>query len=266
MKKNSKGIVRYDSLTEFSESLPKTTPRANHDLDEIDEWSGKQTYSEARARLWSGFPEAVKRSDAILEKLESEGIELKQQSWDTELQGYFPCVPAFVSGDPDCMFIPVDEQSNTAPMRVFASVCLSAGFSKQELETRGIAILALVRKLSLIRPVEFWLYGDMYGSQPCIRIETLPMDLTSASYAISNAGFLRKLCFGWGYDGRGFDGSWASWGGHMPIEKAREALGATNDDLVIPGSYLNRDDLKDPVKWVNNRVVKYTGLEKSEAC
>lgn len=253
-------LVQFASLREFWTACPEKAP-AGWGMNEVEEWSGNQTYTEARANLWKGFPDAVKRSDKLLAKIEAEGIELRQESWDTDLIGYFPCVPAFVSGDPDCMFTPIDECSQTAPMRVYASVCLSAGFESDDLEKRGVAILALVRKLSLIRPVELYLYADQAGKQPVIRMETCPLDLITASYALSNAGFLRKLCFGWGYTGNGFDGGWAyGWGGGT-ADAARKALGADPTDLVIPGShYSNADLLKDPVKWVNDHVIQYAGL------
>ena len=248
-------VISYNSLTEFMASLPVKCPRR----DRSDSWAGNQTYAEAKVNLWKGFPEATRRSEAILEQLES-GIELRQESWDTDIIGYFPCVPAAIHDDPDCMFVPVDEHSNTTPMKVYASVCLSAGYESEQVESRGIAILALVRKLALIRPVELWVYAEMDTWQCCIRLETNPLDLTTASYVLANPAFLRKLCFNWKRKAGDID--WCDWfrGG---VSAARDALGASGDDLVIPGSYFSSDDLSNPVEWVNTHVRKYALVNSS---
>ncbi|MGH7193865.1 MAG: hypothetical protein ACREJM_10075, partial [Candidatus Saccharimonadales bacterium] len=132
----AKTLVWYNSLKSFHLDCPETYP-AGHE-DKFKAWSGSQTYKQAHARLFQGDRDAVKRSDALLEKIESDGLALKTSRWTTDIVGLFPCVPAHVAGEPEAMFQPVDIASDTAPMRVFASVCLSAGFNAHKLELRGI--------------------------------------------------------------------------------------------------------------------------------
>lgn len=258
MKTPNKSIVFYDSLTAFHSACP--LPENAGRRSRADSWSGNQTYSEAYRNLWSGDEEAIKRSDKILERLESDGIELLGTQWNHAIVGYIPCVPSYLANDPESMLAPEEYLTDRSPMKVYASVCLSAGFDAHEVENRGIAILALVRKLTLVRPVELFLYSDQQGKQPVIKLETTPLDLTTASYATSNPAFLRKLCFAWGEaDNRGFGGSWARWGGG-DVEEAREALACDPQDLVITGSYLGKDILSDTdatIKWVNDHVKKY---------
>lgn len=252
-----KSIVAYTSLRDFHADCPKPGSETGHSMSDREQWSGNQSYKEAHRNLFQGMPDAVKRSDALLEQLESDGLVLNTTHWETDVVGFIPSIPDFLAGSPECMYAPLDIPSDTSPMRVFASVCLSGGFSEEDLEKRGVAILALVRRLSMIRPVELWIYSDQEGKQPMVRLETSPLDLTTASYALANPAFLRKLCFAWGYDKRGFHGSWANWGGRSDMKTVTKALGANPQDLIITGSYLGKADLTDPVKWINDQLKKY---------
>jgi hypothetical protein len=258
-------VVLYESMSEFSASLPPTPKKDKSG----DSWSGGNSYSESKKLLWRGDSKAVKKSDALLDKLEGDGIELHTTYWDNDRTGFIPCVPSYLAGSPDSMRRLVEVPSDTSPMKIFASVCLSGGFDASQLETRGTAILALTRKLSLIRPIELFLYADMHGSDskdgnghcaiPVVRVETSPLDLTTASYAIANAGFLRQLCFNWGY-ARGFDGSWA-WNSPPQTDNSaknlKKSLNIGDNDLVIHGAYLSDELMREPLKWVNNQVKKY---------
>lgn len=257
-------VTFYDSLGEFHASLPTGATPSNR---QAESWNGNQTYEQARDNLFQGDPKAVERSNKILDQLDADGIELAQSYWDNDRVGFIPCIPSFLAGSPESMRRLQEFQTETAPIKIFASVCLSGGFSAKSLETRGTAILALARKLSAIRAVELWVYADMHGKKidetgncaiPVIKIDTSPLDLTTASYAMANAGFLRQLCFAWG-DARGFTGGWA-WG--TPPDDAsknlRKCLAIGEKDLLIHGAYLTDALMNDPLQWVNDQVRKYS--------
>jgi hypothetical protein len=260
-------VVFYDSIGEFHASLPDESKISSRG-GRAERWNGDQTYTQARDNLFRGDPDTLAASEKLLAKIETDGLELAQAYWDNDRVGYIPCIPSFLAGSPESMRRLQESQTDTAPIKIFNDVCLSRGFSSRELARRGTAILALARKLQAVRPVELWLYASMHGRDakdgtgscaiPVIKIDTSPLDLTTASYALANAGFLRQLCFGWG-DARGFSGSWA-WNG-MPgsnHKRIMEVLKAEETDLVIDGAYLSDQLMSDPLQWVNNQIRKYS--------
>lgn len=263
-------IEFYDSLSEFSKSLPATGFKAQR--EQADDWSGYQTYTDARRNMWTGDAHALEQSEKLLAQVESDGLELETSQWEHDRTGFIPCVPSYLAGSPDSMRRLVETTSDVTPIKIFVDICLSAHFSSDELVKRGAAILALSRKLSTVRPVECWVFAsldgkpqnrkDTYGqcAIPVIKIETNPLDLTTASYAFGNAAFLRRLCFAWG-DVRGFTGSWA-WhkGPHANRAKLVEFLGIGESDMLIDGAYATDQLMKDPVKWVNDQVRRYASV------
>lgn len=263
-------VIFYDSLGEFSKSLPERgysrTYEADYDTTR-DAWSGNQTYAEAKVNLWRGDAESLKQSSDILDQIEADGIELAQSFWDHDRTGAIPCVPSFLAGSPDSMRRLQEFQSENSPIRIYVDMALSGGFSSKQLATRGAALLALARKLQVIRPVELCLFASMYGKSkdatgdcaiPVIRIDASPLDLTTASYAFVNPAFFRQLCFGWGRP-HGYDGTWA-WSqppGAWTRKKLRGLFSLAENDLLVDGAYLTDELMRDPVQWVNDQVRKY---------
>lgn len=267
IKRKPNQCVFYDSVGEFLKACPTEDMGYTRGSSSF---TGYQTYAEAKKNATKGKPEVVKRSDKIMQEIEADGIELEGLQWGNDVAGFIPCVPSFISGAPDSMRRPMDCSTDKSPIKVYASFCASAGVTAEQLEKRGVAILSLCRKLQAIRPVELWIFSEMYGyggyAIPVIRIETSPLDLTSASYAMADAGFLRQLGFAWGYDSRGFDGGWA-WeiGGNYTrmIKNLRELFEADDKDLILPGTFLDDKLLNKPVEWVNEQVLKYTAQLES---
>jgi hypothetical protein len=261
----------FASLGEFLANCPDPKTYGGR---RAESFNGHQTYKEAFANVYKGRDDAVTRSEKLLDEMEADGIETNTLTWEYSQAGAIPCVPSFLAGAPESMRCLIDTATDRAPVKIFASVCLSAGFSSREIEQRGTAILALCRKLQSIRPVELWLYADMDGREngdgtgrcalPIIRIDTSPLDLTTASYIMTDAGFLRQLCFSWAGK-HGFTGAWA-WG-MSPMNpeaqaKCKKALGAGENDLFIPGGYLTDPIVRESVKWVNDQVRKYHNQEE----
>lgn len=257
-------VVFYDSLGDFHRDLPES----QCDSRSATSWNGKQTYDQAKVNLWKGDAKALASSEKLLEQIEGDGLELASPYWDNDRVGYIPCIPSFLAGSPESMRRLQEFQTDTAPIKIFTDVCLSAEFDATALARRGTAILSLARKLQAIRPVELYLIASMHGRDakdgngecaiPVIKLDTSPLDLTTASYAMANAGFLRQLCFGWG-DARGFNGSWA-WNSQPSNYHSRlmEVIKASKQDLVIDGAYSSDQLMNEPLQWVNDQVRKYS--------
>jgi hypothetical protein len=97
-------------------------------------------------------------------------------------------------------------------LAIIADVTTSASVSGGDIQRRGAAILALVRVLSTRRPIELWA-GTMVDADngrnavyTFARIETSPLDLATACFALAHPAFPRHLCYGLarlhGYAGR----------------------------------------------------------------
>lgn len=273
-------IVFYDGIGEFSRSLPEKgyhRESSPNYYNERDSWSGNQTYSEAKTNLWRGDPEGNAKSQKLLDAIEADGIELAQSYWDNDRTGFIPCIPSFLAGSPDSMRRLQEMQSEATPIKIYVDIALSASFSSEQLVTRGAAILALSRKLQAIRPVEVCLFASLYGKAskkdgtgacaiPVIKIDTNPMDLTTASYAFTNPAFLRQICFGWAKQ-YGFDGRWA-WNehpGYSTREKLRKFFLLSETDMLIDGAYSTDELMRDPVKWVNDQVSRYAATMQDSA-
>lgn len=260
-------IATFESIGAFCAALDaevtedKKKKRGN-------DWYGNQSWSEARQSVIEGKLDVVPKANALIEQLSGASIELDQAQWELSMAGAFPCVPAYLADSPESMFRQVQVKTETAPVRIFASVCCSAGVDAEALEARGVTILALCMKLTSIRPVELYVYADMGGRDhaimPCVKIETSPLDLSTATYAMSHAAFLRQLCFSWAYP-KGWDGSWA-WGSDPTSaesqRKTSEALGVGENDLLICGGYSADPLIHRPVEWINEQIARFTNAQE----
>lgn len=260
-------IKTFDSIGAFCADLDTTAREADKNKRGTD-WSGGQSWQEARKALLEGHMAVVPKADALIEKLAGSSIELEQSQWELSMAGAFPCVPAYLADSPEAMFRQVQVKTDTAPVRIFASVCVSAGIDSETLEARGTTILALCMKLTSIRPVELYVYADMGGRghalMPCVKLETSPLDLSTATYALSHTSFLRQLCFSWAHP-KGWDGSWA-WGmqptSDEGIAKTKAALGVGEHDLLIPGGYSTDPLITQPVEWINEQIARFTNAQE----
>jgi hypothetical protein len=265
-------VKYFDSLQSFVAALPHESK-----MDKSGPFTNYQSFETAKKNLWAGQDKtAVERAERLLDALECDGIELKQATWELDRVGFIPCVPAHLAGSPAAMRRQVEEPSEAAPVRIFASVATSAALSTCEIEKRGVHILALCRKLAAVRPVELYIFEDMHGKDekdgtgacaiPVIKLETLPLDLTTAAYVLTNPGFPRSLCFAWGAE-RGFTGKWARFKnshgtaiypntpGYMA--ELRRVLQANPQDLVIMGGFSGDPLVANPLKWLNMQVSQY---------
>lgn len=257
-------VKHFQTSADFLGWLPQRACAAveNSSLD----WRGGETYEDSRRLLIKGDTSNVAHASLLLDQL-LDSVEVPVQLWQQSVAGYIPCVPAVLAGHPEAFLRPIDEESDSSPIRVYASVGCSAGISAADLTKRGIAILALVIKLQAIRPVELWVTDDSGGSNyalfSCLRIETSPLDLSTAAYVLTSAGFFRNLCFEFNY-AHGWSGAWA-WGldprNPESQRKTRALLGLGDNDLWIPGAYFSDPLIQKPVEWINEQLQQFAQRE-----
>lgn len=255
-------VDRFDSMSAFGRGIANLPPCNGY--DRCDEWSGNMMLAQAHAALWQGCDESVvRRAERLLQQIDEFCPELPGAVWDAGICGVMPLVPAYLAGSPVCMLARQEIQTTASPLRVFASVCASGGLTPSELEARGVAVLALCRKLSAVRPVELHLFAELgdqgIGLFPTIQLDTSPLDLPTATYALTHPAFLRKLCFAWAYQ-HGWHGRWA-WAMSPTSKgaqaKTRAAIGLEEQDLLIPGAFSEDESVRNPVRWVNEQLARY---------
>lgn len=154
-------------------------------------------------------------------------------------------------------------RAESAPIKIYADLFISAAFSADDCIKRGVTILALVRKLQAIRPVELFVLmsSSMTSSwdtkkkrevfSPVIRIDTSPLDLATLSFLFGHPGFIRKLTFNW------------HWSKGVPSEipffeiSEKDIPEMGPDDLLLKNAIFTRDVLNDPLKFINDQVQRF---------
>jgi hypothetical protein len=256
----------FDSMSAFVAEARKNVKYTEASRG-ADEWRGGLSFDQACKKALTGDLEAVPAAERMYDQIDAEFVVTPGRVNKMDVAGYFPIIPTFLAGDPLCMRRFEQVESDAMPVKVMFSCCVSGGFSADVLRNRGAAVLALVMKLSEVRPVELWVYADLYGKggacMPAVRIPTGPLDLSAACHAMANPGFLRQTCFGFA-EAHGFQGSWA-WTSSPDSPDARrkteKLLGIGPDDLLIPGGYLMDKLVTKPVEWVRAQLQRFCPQE-----
>src|SRR4029450_10054823 len=74
--------------------------------------------------------------------------------WHSSVAGAFPSVPDFLAGIPECMRRRVVQPNELTPLTVWICTTSSGGVEFEDLQRRGVAVLALAMALANARPVE----------------------------------------------------------------------------------------------------------------
>lgn len=258
-------IEQFDSIGEFLERVSAPRYRRHR-----SQWGHSHDSALHAAR--EGNPSC---NDEIASLIDRVSVELPstQDQWVSDIAGACPIVPMAIAGLPDNMLRLEKVETTGVPLRIFVSVCLSAGCSEAIVRKRGIAINALLQAVSARRAVELMIYGDMGGHRyivtPVIRVQAMPLDQSTLTGALTDEKFLRVLMFAYAHEHADWGGAWA-WSTEPtnPVAQAktREALAANPDDLVIFGAYLSESDLiiRDPLAWVQQQVALTERTAKGE--
>lgn len=156
----------------------------------------------ARQRLHTGAASNVAASDKLLDQFETADLLTATQSTSVRaIAGGVADVPAFLSGSPVAMRRRVKRET-FGPVTIVCDVGTSAAISADTIQRRGVAVLALVRKLvSAGFPVNLYLGivcregSAQNASAIAVKVDTAPLDLARACWGLSDADYQRKLMF-----------------------------------------------------------------------
>lgn len=251
----------FDSLYDFAVACDGLKPK--HDDDFAKEWTG-ETYAESLAFCKTGGNAAlVAESEKLIDKIDAQLPETAHRHWQQSVIGAFPCVPAYLAGEPESMWSLADDVSPHAPIRVYVCTTSSAAVKKEDFMRRGTAILAFTLMAARSRPVELYTYTaignpgtDMFV---VAKLPSHPMMLSEVCYALTSAGFARILAYGYAMHHWGYRDGWGDStisDGHRAGPHVRKALGMEPDDVHIGPIHYEDQCLTDPVGFVNSELSK----------
>jgi hypothetical protein len=235
--------------------------RAQHGED----WHGASSFAAGAQIIRRGIPNFRDDINSLVDKV-SVSLPSTQDAWVNDVSGVCPVVPMAIAGLPDNMLRLEQQETTGVPLRVFVSTAYSGGCSRDVIERRGVAIMALLESLAAKRPVELLLFAEFDDANgkglntPIVRVDSMPLDQSTLTAALVSPVVSRMMFMGWCEENAGFRGGWA-WGGMAPSDPraqalTREALGASPTDLVIFAAFLDESDLilSDPLAWVQQQV------------
>jgi hypothetical protein len=230
-------------------------------------WCGGMSFNESLACVRAGDLSAVPESEKLLSEMESHVFVARRFRIIDDVTGALPNVPAYLAGVPANMRRRVRTVSPAAPLSVFVDLTSSAGISADDVRKRGTAILALVRLLANVRPVEIWAFVGL-GSQGranyvAVRLDTAPLDLARAAHMLTHASVARALGYGIAEHALRSQGGWPY--GNVELQRKHGAaimsrvVNPGSDVLFMPPIHLSDASVKNPVKWIRDMLAQYGG-------
>jgi len=147
-------------------------------------------------------------------------------------------------------------EHEAAPVTIFVDVFASAMFSHDDIVTRGAAVLALTRILSAHRPIELYVALASTGGSGttgafAVRINSTPLDLAHASFALMGVSFLRRIGFVT-LEGINRSHPFPPLQGYTLSDIAQEMLTLGTSFIAIPG--VVSSVTREPERWITERI------------
>lgn len=266
-------MVVCDSIADYAE-LGNKHHNVNHGMG--DEWAcGKQTPQEVYNSAMHGDMALVAESDKLIAELEDK-VQFLSSSWryrDSVVGGAVN-IGAFTAGVPMCMKQRRRVAMDTAPLAIVVDLTISGGLSHDQIAKRGSAVLALVRLLSGVRPVDLHLAVCMGGTYApstgvVVHVDTQPLELATVANAMSSTGFVRWLGYGIAHWHKETDGNWPFRDvdayrrlGRKYWERFCGTLGG--ELLFVPPAHYDDQMLSKPLAWLQAKLAEYGGVAVAE--
>jgi len=245
-------IFTYNTLTDLAADAAKVPAKwqtGGHDCP--------MSYADACQAIVRGDASQVPRAEKLLDQLMTDSVEVMTPMWEASVWGAYPSVPDFLSGHPQPMRALVPQVAEKAPIKIWVDLASSAGVTLEELERRGITILALLLKLQQTRPVDLVLcYGaPSNGVGMVLPWQTRPMDLSTTCAMLCSGTLTRyPLMAVLRHKSRDLIGMGLRSEAHM-----REFFSIPEGDLCIGRMDISDYDFRDnPLGWINRQLAKFS--------
>lgn len=252
-------------------TLAETMASNSHYRIDSGKWHGMD-WSAAMQGVQSGNLARVPQSDKFLSAIEDQVFISPAWRVIDDVVGAVPNVPNYIAGLPCAMRRRVRTASETAPLAIFADVSSSGSVSTRDMIARGAAMLALVRMLANIRPVELWTVSvvgvphshNAYGV--ITRVDTAPLDLARAAHLLCEPAMARRFGYGIGHmlandEATGWT-PWAFDNADLWRKNAREILSAHtggSESVYFPAVHACDESIQDPVTWLKTMIARFGG-------
>jgi len=249
----SKGLCDGSKKGKWTSEHPPLTPMAGY---------FKSTYPQIVQSLIAGDIAYVAKAERMVAQLKD--VELPStfgRRRRRDVVGTRCNMGEYMAGSPTCMRRKVTSEDDTQPLRIAVDMFISCAFTPQQVEARGLAILALLVKIMQFRPVELFVFcesrdnwdSNFQAIQLC-EINSKPLDLATSAVALCDADISRRIFFPLLVEV-------VTDGSLCPPKAGREAqvvraelLGLRENDLLIESQTLGSYDLSNPVGWVDKQM------------
>jgi len=251
-----------------------------------DFYSGKSFETAVHEAVYANHKLGA-QSAAMMRQIDAGAIAKPRKRRIRSYAGGRVSIPAYIAGSPKAMRRRKKLPDVTAPLTIIVNGSSSGTESASDLEKRGIAIAALVKKLSIVRPVSFYLMlssqvgmskrEEEVSTYALIKFPSAPLDLTRASHLLSDQGWNRGLGFcatiamSGQYAkliGQTTTSRYSEHGVYWPFRAMRfdirKPIKAVfpGDILYIDGAKLGDPDFdackRDHVAWINAKVAEFS--------
>lgn len=214
---SSRHCARFPSLSSFLDWLetakPTSAQKASQESSPDGYFFGSKDFDEALQLARYGW----QRGREALGKLAAQAGQYVQEhaaeSWELDVAGAFPLVPAYLSGDPLCMFRLEENQEELASPIVHLVVNITApsNVKKESIYNYGAALLAFVDSLEnqgTRVEIDFFCavkHTTKTKKSPHLALETLVavkgkdasahLDLNKFAFCLAHSSFLRRFFF-----------------------------------------------------------------------
>lgn len=277
-------FLRYDSTAALREDYIKSCGMPTSRTPSRDgwghysrhDWYGGESAAQSCQLALSGDTKLVPDAEALLTQLDTH-IETPRRVWNHSPVGPQCSIPEYIAGIPTCMRTLSYEMDEAAPITIFVTTTSSAGISAETLAKRGTVILALVMALSRVRPVSLHQLTIVDGQDKdgetviTSQINTNPLDLATACYVLTSAGFARRLTYDLAKAKNGFTGGWPRryrYGNSAPYFaylKTKLAPADPSKCLIIGSAELGDELLTQPLAWISKQISHFTHMQEEEA-
>lgn len=263
-------ILDASELYDFADSVPgRLRPKVS------GSWYGGD-FNQARELCRSGDLDVVAKSDALLSEMSAYMPESGRRGYLMDVAGAVPSIPTFLSGNPLNMRRRIKVRDEYAPLAIVFDPTCSAALNVKQIFQRGITVLALVRALAGLRPIELWVLGGLNGgtggydaSFVATRIETAPLDLARAAWMLTSSLSIRGISYSLLETHCGATGGWPYRDHDLCKNNFREivlqALPHVSDVLAIPSIHIADELVNDPRAWLARTFKELTGQSGKDA-
>lgn len=267
-------IKRYPSIAAMRQHYIETVGDSGYESGYgNNSWYNNESRKRTLELSLSGDMRLVPFAEKELDRLDM-SIETPRRSWTRGPAGAYCVVPDVLAGLPTPMRHMVSEPDERAPITILVITTSSAGIDAKTLERRGVTILALTMALTRIRPVSLQALSILNGRDNgetvlTAEINTHPLDLSTACYVLTSAGFARRITYQLSTKIGGATGSWPRKFSYDNPTKYYNYLAETlapdpSRTLVIGAAQLGDELLKNPQAWVERQVKRFTQAEELE--